>query len=398
MFSRGMCLVFLVTVVEIILNFGRVYSDSNIWVELAEKGTSPVPDFFIAIRFMLPYLASPLVPILGPRSAFGLLNSIFWLGGVVVAYCIGANLLGKTGGLLSALFFTTSIPMIAYGASVLTDTAGYFFVGLGLMLALKGENVRKNLTNFLEGGVLALGGFFHPTGFLSLLFVLICRVKQKRTMIETLAGVLTVILLGVVGAYVKGWIHLVGPGLNSLLSPSRFLASKLGLSLIEAITVAFSIDAQILVPDFTNATVPSYLLRRVSVYHFTFCYSPALNLLWLSLIIGLGWRVTPRKVTLVGYLVILTVFLVMSPARALFERYLFYLWPCVIPFIIAGTKKLAELPASIVTRILLKIGVAELRMTALTDPCLYATAYIVLQGIGNTLRILTYLGPSLPLT
>ena len=122
----------IITLTEMVLNFGRIYLDSTVYIQLATTGASPFPS--VMIRFMLPFVASAVWKLTGYSSSLpalsviiSLINCLFWAGAVIVSYGIGFLLRDRTTGFFTALFFTTSVSIVAYGAAVLTDMSGYFF-------------------------------------------------------------------------------------------------------------------------------------------------------------------------------------------------------------------------------------------------------------------------------
>src|SRR3972149_11758839 len=131
----------IITLTEMVLNFGRIYLDSTVYIQLATTGTSPFRG--VMIRFMLPYVASAVWKLTGYSSSLpalsviiSLINCLFWAGAVIVSYGIGSLLRDHTAGFFTALFFTTSVPVPAFRSPVLTDMSGYFFAGLALLILL----------------------------------------------------------------------------------------------------------------------------------------------------------------------------------------------------------------------------------------------------------------------
>lgn len=363
------------TLVEMVLNFARFFPDSNEYIEFALKGysTPGVIGKSVELRFALPYLAallSRILPSLSLSASFAILNCMFWGGGVAVAYTLGKELRGRVFGLCCGLFFTTSVSMLSYGAAVLTDCAGYFFVGLGLVFVLC--SVRSTRTrSFLEGAVLTVGGFFHPTAFLGLLYDLVYRLRLRRYVFwVSIAPIALVVVAVVFGPFQR----ILSSFVTVLLA---FSLHKLpGPALQDALSWTFEISW------------PFQLAQGVSAMMFN------LGVAWFFVVVIIGAWKSSRRSLLVSYLLVLLAFPLVAPDFV--ERYLFVLWPSMVMLVVSGTGQIGRVPAYVMRALVRKLH--SPRETALlgvlADPYFYAVAYILVQGLVNTVAILSILGPS----
>src|SRR3990172_4075499 len=318
----------IITLTEMVLNFGRIYLDSTVYIQLATTGTSPFRG--VMIRFMLPFVASAVWKLTGYSSSLpalsiiiSLINCLFWAGAVIVSYGIGSLLRDRTTGFFTALFFTTSVPVLAYGSAVLTDMSGYFFAGLALLILLadrKGSPQRAAT----EGAVLAVGGFFHLTAFLGLFFVLVRRLPKRRAL-DTLAGsALVLVPVGLI-AFVGGWFKRGLPYVGALFSPYHL---PQGPPLDEALTYTFG---------FLWLNFPGEAFQKI----WPDSNIPNLAFALFVLICICGICAVPKRRELLGYLLV-TALVTIIGARFI-ERYLFYMWPSMLPILIFGLGSVAGL-------------------------------------------------------
>lgn len=368
---------------EMSLNFARLYSDSGFYVQLGTTGVAPYT--FVSERFLLPFLAAGLyraLPTLGIAACFGMFNLVFWVGGVVVAYYLGRIFLGKFGGFLCGLFFTTSVATLSYGSAVLTDSAGYFFVGLAVLLALLTSKKIAVKRTVVEGAALSLGGFFHPSGFFGLLFTIAYRIWMRRGAVGTLLGT-SMLLVGFVVAYIRGWLSSI-PYVATFFANavSHFLQPRLGPALPDALVWTFGVSA----PVVGLVRIANVLLAfQLSVWPLGL-----LRWCWFVLVVCVGFWKSIRKGVLLGCLVSLSIYPFIAPV--FIERYLFVVWPFFIPVLVRGIQELSRFPALFVVRIM-----GESRQTKLgplSNPNLYAVIFLLLQGLYNNLAIALFLGIS----
>jgi len=324
----------IITLTEMVLNFGRIYLDSTVYIQLATTGTSPFRG--VMIRFMLPFVASAVWKLTGYSSSLpalsiiiSLINCLFWAGAVVVSYGIGSLLRDRTTGFFTALFFTTSVPVLAYGSAVLTDMSGYFFVGLALLILLA-DREGSPLRAATEGAVLALGGFFHPTAFLGLSFTLVRRLFKGRAL-ETLAGsALILVPVGLI-AFVGGWLRRGLPFVSALFPPYHLAQ---GPRFDQALLYTFGILGLGYLGVGLERRLPGPGI-------------PVLTFALFTLVAILGIHAVPKKRIVLAYLLLMALPTIVG-AR-LIERYLFYMWPSMIPVLVLGLRRLMEVPNQVLS-------------------------------------------------
>jgi len=150
------------TLGEALTHYGQVYPDSPGYITTAHffQGKASVDAAgFRLLRPVVPFLASILNYFVDIRTAFALINLVFWCSAAVLMFYF-TKLLTKNvhASLLSAAAFTSAIPILLFGDAVLTDMAGYFFILLGAYLAVRWDLPRASLRRvcFL-GLIMAVG-------------------------------------------------------------------------------------------------------------------------------------------------------------------------------------------------------------------------------------------------
>jgi hypothetical protein len=368
------------------LNFARYFPDSNEYIEFALKGYSSSPGAIgasVELRFALPYLAallSRILPSLSLSTSFAILNCIFWGGGVVVAYLIGKELAGRVFGFCCGLFFTTSVPILSYGAAVLTDCAGYFFVGLGLVFVLR--SVRSTRTkSFLEGAALTVGGFFHPSAFLALLYNMLYRLTLRRKVLWVSLVPIALVIVGVILGPVQ---RILSSFVDVFLAYSSPQSHQPGPAVLAALSWTF-LDI---------STPFRYLATLVGVASRLTVIVSTLSVVWFVVVFTIGAWKSSRRSLLGSYLLALLAFPLVAPV--FIERYLFVLWPSMVVLLVSGIGEVGRVAAYVMRALVRKLHGPKgtVLREVLANPSFYAIVYILLQGLANTLAILSILGPS----
>jgi hypothetical protein len=344
----------IVSALEIALNFGRLYSDSGYYVSMALGHDVAIT---VKLRFMTPYIARLMLPVADPATTIAVVNSILWIASVLVCYLIGRHAIDDAGGFQLGLLFTTSVSMIAYGAAVLTDISAYFFAGLGMLLMLL--NVRDGWKQFVVGLVMATGVFFHPSVLFVLPGVILASLLRNRKIpVLMIAGVSVVFSGALLLAYAQGWSQGI-PHAFGYVSTSHLLRPRPGEDLLAVLAWTFGIAAPF-------QEVFSRILGSTMVGIVVFLSVMAIGLRYIH----------ERKAALLFLLPMLP-YLLAVPEYI--ERYLFVMWPVVLPWLVVGVRQLALIPVAVVR----KITRNKVSLKLLYDPNLYATVYIVLQGLVN---------------
>lgn len=154
-------LIVTISAVEIFTHFGPTYPDSTGYMAQSNFFLDRLPSSFPGISTVgTPMLAAALGCFLPLRASFAVVNGIFWLLSAILIFFIAKKILkSRQLALLGAILFSTSFPMLQNGTAVLTDSSGYFFVGLGIFFALKNNESKTSIVYFLEGFLLVWGCF-----------------------------------------------------------------------------------------------------------------------------------------------------------------------------------------------------------------------------------------------
>jgi 4-amino-4-deoxy-L-arabinose transferase-like glycosyltransferase len=124
------------------LTFGRRFLDSRTYLGVMDfflgqslASIHPHSARFVHRRPLVPFLASVPAPLLGSEVALALVNSVFWVGTVIVLYEFTRRTTGSSAaGLWAGMLFNFSGPVLTVGAALLTDMPSWFFLALSLLL------------------------------------------------------------------------------------------------------------------------------------------------------------------------------------------------------------------------------------------------------------------------
>ncbi|MFQ5911512.1 MAG: hypothetical protein ACE5IJ_12460 [Thermoplasmata archaeon] len=122
--------------------FGHRFLDSRIYLTAATFFLGADPSEFrlgasnaLQLRPVVPFLTSLLSPVVELDVAFAIVSSVFWLGTCLLLFKLTQILTHSyVGGLWAGLLFNFSAPVLAFGASLLTDMTSWFSLTLGLYL------------------------------------------------------------------------------------------------------------------------------------------------------------------------------------------------------------------------------------------------------------------------
>ena len=354
--------------------FGRMYADSFVYVGWAEFFAGANPGYLtevstlpfdasaviISLRPVVPMLAGLLTPLLGPRPAFGVVNTVFWVLGALSCYYIGRKISSIRLGVVCAVFYGTSIPMFAYGAAVLSDCAAYCFMGLALFLTLqKKSKLLGRRRIFGEGVLMAIGSFANPAGLASLSYITIVRCWVRKNILPFVAGLAVLLVPVLLFATIAGWLAKLTQ-FSVYVLDLRFAGIRSGPPFVDALLWTFNLSAL-------------YLIWPYVLVHW---FSLGYQLLFLCAVIA-GVIYVPRKKDLLLYVPFLLVYEFV--AHATIERYLFIVWPVFIPVLMFGAGKLA----SIITYVVDKLVRGRIRI----DPLLFVALYIDVQAWVNLISL-----------
>jgi len=363
-------LILFLSFVEVSLNIGRTLigdSDRYVNFSLFFLGKHPfLNDMWytqiVVMRPMIPLMASPLILVLGNVClSFGLVSGLFWVGGVIVAYKLGLMLLEDNDlAALVSLSYVFAPPLLLYGAGVMTDSAGFFFIGLAVYFTLKRERQDRvsSKTYFLDAFIVSFGVLFRESVLFGLIFMTVKRFVKRKGFLETLLAAT------LIGFFEFLFLYVLGFGLDIFIykyllatqvhTPSKdwgiipYLSSLIG---------AYVTNTTPSRPYFTSVIFWVWML-------------PAL-LSGLFTVLGLLFSV--KRKDLLTYLLFLLPSSVIWPAMR--ERFSFSMWPAILPAMVSGAYLVfSKLP-------LPKVGI-------FSNPKIYIFFFILCMGVINTVDTL----------
>jgi len=318
-------LILCVSLIEVFLNLGRmVPGDSYQYLSFAlfllGKGGYISP--YIVMRPMVPFLASAFTMVFRDiYLSFGLVSGFFWISGAIVAFKIGQlTLEEKDLATAVGLSYTTAPVLLLTGAAVLTDSAGFFFMGLTVYLTLKREQTKavSSKTYFLDALVCSVGILFRETVLFALLFMFSRRLIKRKGLLEFL---LTMLLVGTIELL---YLHLLG------FDSSIFLR-KYSLSQQMARPESWGFIAYAM--NFAAAFVTSVPPTRPFFVSVDF-WIWTLPTIVYGVFTLVGFIFSPRKKDLWVAILFLFPSSVIWPEMSF--RFSFYMWPAVIPAMVSG--------------------------------------------------------------
>ncbi len=323
-------LIVVISGVEILTHFGPTYPDSTRYIAQSNFFLDRLPSLFpTTSRVGTPMLAAAFVRFFSLGTSFAIVNSVFWLLSAVLIFFIAKKILRNSElALLGAILFSTSFPMLQNGTAVLTDSSGYFFMGLGIFFALKNSEPKSRILYFLEGFVLGVGLFFRDEVILVIVLLVLLRLWKRQGILETVVGLASPFLIGLIlVTLIRGW-----DGLQHFLS--SFLHQVTVVSRGRKFSLSEGIGSESL--EIFNP------LRWLLIFSYSFFAVPSiLPLNWIPsiifLVIGL-WSLRERKQLAALSLLVLLPATVVGPWIG--ERHMFYLYPVAIPLVIGGLSAL----------------------------------------------------------
>jgi len=318
-------LILAISAAEIFTHFGPTYPDSTGYMAQSNFFLGRVPSSFPwSSRVGTPILAAALGRFLSLRASFAIVNGAFWLLSAVLIFFIARKILKNSQlALLGAILFSTSFPMLQNGTAVLTDSSGYFFVGLGIFFALKNNECKTSIVYFLEGFLLGIGLFFRNEVILVAVLLVVMRLWKRQGVLETIVGLACPFLMGLI--FVTSAFR--WDGLQHFLS--SFQPSPTAVYTGRRFSLSEGVG-----PESVGIFNP---LRWFLIFSYSFFAVPSIfPLNWISSIILLAiglWSLRERK-----QLVVLSLVVLLPATMGLWigERHMFYLYPIVIPLIIGG--------------------------------------------------------------
>jgi hypothetical protein len=243
--------VIIISLLESLTHFDKLFPDSADYLAIGQNIQRGIflGDFRL-LRPIVPLLAVGLTEFTSLKVAFGLVNVGFWVACTLLFYYFSLHMrLDAFGSFISACFFTCSVPMLQYGAGVLTDTPSYFFILLIICMMFIWNLNDVSIGRLCLFTLLFVIGLLTKETVLSCFFILLCWILVSRRLLWK-----PLIAIGVSGVLVLLWSHFVSVSYLTLASVQLSYAnvnqhfSMLGKAAfwLYSIRVAFTIPVIVL--------------------------------------------------------------------------------------------------------------------------------------------------------
>ena len=199
-------IVIIFSLVEALTHFGNANPirgdpslgfDSPFYVKmllyLAGDYPEPPPQPF-RMRPIIPAAAIPLYKIIGINNAFGLVNTVLWVATALVMYSLAFSLTGDARmGLVSSLAFSSTVPILVYGAAISTDMVGYLVLVSSIFIAVsRRPSIR---TGAVLGPLLGVGILARELVVIAIPTILAIRLSKKESKTETIKELVVLTLI-----------------------------------------------------------------------------------------------------------------------------------------------------------------------------------------------------------
>lgn len=272
----------LISIFSSMLFFGIVYSDSKIYIHLTRYFlgiSSNPPAGWLSTRPLIPLIVSPLAAFLWIPIAYGIVNTIFWVGSVILTFFLTLEITRSYNVAFNAsILLCFSPPVLLYFGSVMLEAGSTFFTLTILFLYLRyiksSSSKRYYLLSILSGiGLLAKESTLPSV--LSILLLGLVHKNFKRTLLYVICSVIPVIFWQLFTTFWIGenyWTHYLRAGIE--YSQKRYGVSfyadivdilkaiALGhfpLAVIAVIIGFFNVDDKKLNLIFYSLLIPAFL-------------------------------------------------------------------------------------------------------------------------------------------
>lgn len=286
------------------LDFDSPYYIRMLYYLRGEVERPPAPPFHM--RPLIPALALPLSYLVGVNNAFGLVNTTLWVLTALALYRLTLRLfMDREVALLSAILFSSSVPVLVYGAAISTDMAGLLFIIAGVILALRVKDLRGYIA---EGALIGMGVLAREPVSILIPMIPLMRVLRGETRFKRLAVELLVVLA----------VSSTPPAIYWFIIPNPNYTARFASCLATA---------------FTSEKLIKSLIQVALTYHVGYLY-----LAYCLVKRGLSFDRAVHAILIVtiGFLVV--DYFVGIPA----SRFVFLTAPAVLPMIAIGARELAH--------------------------------------------------------
>ncbi|MBI2129649.1 glycosyltransferase family 39 protein [Candidatus Woesearchaeota archaeon] len=312
------------SIVGSLMYFNQPLADSDHYFDTTRfiQGRNAAIDSPWASRMLVPLIAAAFEPVFGISVAYSLLSILFYCLSSILVYVFFKNFFkSKDIGFISAIIFATSLPLIAWGGRPLIETAGFFFLFLGIA-AIEWCLRKGRIIDYIVIGLVMAAAILAKDHnyILPIYFILSALFKDGFSFVKKINKILKILaalFISIIPAYL--WRKLL----------SLHIASKYS--------------------NYINFFLQYQFNFITILWMFGFRTLITFHILWIPFIFGLfydkdnGRRSFYLKNFILEFLAIIFIFVVVG----LFSpRYAFILFPFVIPLaaygLYEGSRKLAK--------------------------------------------------------
>ncbi len=312
------------SIIGSLMYFNQPLADSDHYFDTTKfiQGRNAVIDSPWASRMLVPLIAAAFEPVFGMPVAYSLLSILFYCLSSILVYVFFKDFFkNKDIGLISAIIFATSLPLIVWGGRPLIETAGFFFLFLGIAVIEWCLRKGRVIDYVVIGAVMALAILAKDHNYiLPAYFILSVILKNKilvKNIFNKLLKTLAALFIALFPAYL--WRKLL----------SLHIASKY--------------------PNYINFFFQYQFNFIAILWMFGFRIFITFHILWIPFVFGAFMdkdeerRIFYLKNFILEFLAIIFIFVVVG----LFSpRYAFILFPFVIPLaaygLYDGSRRLAK--------------------------------------------------------
>jgi 4-amino-4-deoxy-L-arabinose transferase-like glycosyltransferase len=151
--------------------------------------------------------AVPFSFVVGYDSAIAIVDTAFLMLGTYMMYKLGSRLFGSEEGFISAVAFATALPVLAYGAAVLTDGPGYAMLVTLVFAVLFILPERQDAkTAILVGALIGVGILTKEWNVVVVLFLWVLFLSDRSKL--KLSNVLIATVVALLISF--GWAQYIG--------------------------------------------------------------------------------------------------------------------------------------------------------------------------------------------
>jgi 4-amino-4-deoxy-L-arabinose transferase-like glycosyltransferase len=212
--SRFWQLPLLLALGECLTHFAQLQGDSSSYIDMVKLfrgvATSQEAQVFTwhgMLRPIVPLLAVPISYVLDYGFAIATVDTIFVLLGTFAVYLIGEKMFDPKVAFVSGMSFASAMPVLAYGAAVLTDGAGYGMLAVLTYVALFVLPQRQSFrVAVLIGAIVGVGVLTKETNLLILGLIWVIFLVNRGNLKIAPFLIVTAIAM----AISLSWAHVIG--------------------------------------------------------------------------------------------------------------------------------------------------------------------------------------------